>query len=267
MVERFIDDAGNAHKQTINPPRILSLVPSLTELLFDLGLGELIVGRTNFCIHPATGITNVPSVGGTKKINVDKVSALKPSHVLVNIDETPKELAEKLGSKGIEVIVTHPLVTIDNRKLFHLIGGIFGATERAAQLTKAFDETLAALIEKSQAWAKQNALYLIWQNPWMSISPDTYIADVLKQANWHVPEYPGEGRYPTVSLDTCTLDEVDLVFFSSEPFPFSQKHLYQFQKDFPEHAKKARLIDAEMVSWYGSRSINGLRYLAGFASR
>ena len=267
MVERFIDNAEKVHEQIITPPRILSLVPSLTELHFDLGLGEQIVGRTNFCIHPAPAIANIPSVGGTKKINFDKVTALSPSHVLVNIDETPKELAEKLGSIGIEVIVTHPLVAKDNCKLFHLMGGLFGAADRAAELIKNFDEALAALVEKSQAWAQQNALYLIWQNPWMSVSPDTYIADVLKQANWHILTYPSEERYPTISLDTCTLEEADLVFFSSEPFPFNQKHLHLFQKDFPEHADKARLIDAEMVSWYGSRSINGLRYLADFAAR
>ena len=267
MVKSLIDSAGKAHEKIITPPRVLSLVPSLTELHFDLGLGEQIVGRTNFCIHPATAIANIPSVGGTKKINFDKVTSLNPSHVLVNIDETPKELAEKLGSIGIEVIVTHPLVAKDNCKLFHLIGGLFGAADRATELTKNFDEALATLIEKSRAWAQQNALYLIWQNPWMTISPDTYIADVLKQANWQILKYPNGGRYPTISLDTCILEEVDLVLFSSEPFPFNQKHLHQFQQDFPKHAEKARLIDAEMVSWYGSRSIEGLHYLTNFAAR
>ena len=267
MVERFIDNGGAVHEKIITPPTVLSLVPSLTELHFDLGLGEQIVGRTNFCIHPATGVADIPSVGGTKKINFDKVTALNPSHVLVNIDETPKELAEKLASIGIEVIVTHPIVARDNCELFQLIGGLFGAVDRAAELTKKFSDAIAALTEKSQAWDRQNALYLIWQDPWMSISPNTYIADVLRQANWHTPRHPNKGRYPAICLDTHILQEVDLVLFSSEPFPFNQKHLKQFQKDFPAHADKARLIDAEMVSWYGSRSINGLRYLAKFAAR
>jgi len=267
MVEIFIDNAGTVHEKIITPPRVLSLVPSLTELHFDLGLGEQIVGRTNFCIHPATAVGDIPSVGGTKKINFDKVAALNPSHALVNIDETPRGLAEKLDSIGIEVIVTHPIVARDNCELFRLIGGLFGAADRAAELTKNFSEALAPLTEKSRAWDRQNALYLIWQDPWMSISTDTYIADVLKQANWHTPEHPNKGRYPTITLDTCTLEQVDVVLFSSEPFPFNQKHLQQFQKDFPAHADKARLIDAEMVSWYGSRSINGLRYLAKFAAR
>ncbi len=267
MADRYIDDAGQVHEQIMTHPRVLSLVPSLTELHFALGLGDQIVGRTNYCIHPAEAIADIPSVGGTKKINLKKATALNPTHALVNIDETPKLLADKLSSMSIKVIVTHPLVAKDNCKLFKLIGGIFGATERATKLSKDFDQALAALVEKSQAWNKQNVLYLIWQDPWMSISPDTYIANVLKQANWLIHTFPSDERYPTISLNSRILRDVDHVLFSSEPFPFSEKHVHYFQQNFPEHADKAKLIDAEMVSWYGSRSINGLRYLADFAVR
>ena len=101
----------------------------------------------------------------------------------------------------------------------------------------------------------------------MSVAAETYIADMLKQANWHILPHAGAKRYPSITLDTYVLKEVSVVLFSSEPFPFTEKHLHQFQRNFPEHADKARLIDAEMVSWYGSRSIEGLHYLTNFAAR
>ncbi len=267
MVEKYIDDAGQMHGKVDFLPRILSLVPSLTELQFALGLGNQVVGRTHYCVHPARAINKIPCVGGTKKINFRKAADLNPTHALVNIDETPKSLADKLNNMGIETIVTHPLLIKDNRKLFQLLGGIFGARNRAKQLTEDFDRALRKLQSLSHKWQPKRALYLIWTNPWMTVSPDTYIGDVLKQANWMLHAYTPEERYPTISLNDRVLRDVDLVLFSSEPFPFSVNHVREFQQNFPAHAEKAKLIDGEMVSWYGSRAITGLHYLANFADQ
>jgi len=262
MPDPLIDAAGRVHEPGQAGARILSLVPSLTELLFDLGLGGNLVGRTNFCVHPKERVGTVTSVGGTKQIDMDKVAELSPTHALVNIDENPKDMADALAAMGIAVVVTHPLHVTDNRDLFGLIGGLFGAEDAAKALARAFDTALAEL--QTGDWPKRRVLYLIWRKPWMSIAPDTYIADTLARAGLYAIEHAGSARYPEVELTDALLAGVDLVLFSTEPFPFKTKHLDAFGSEFPAHAHKAHLIDAEMVSWYGSRAVPGLAYLADF---
>ncbi len=259
----LVDAAGHQHSRVEHGARVLSLVPSLTELMFDLNLGRSLVGRTNFCVHPNPGVGAIPSVGGTKQIDMAKVAGLNPTHALVNIDETPKDMAKTLADMDIEIVVTHPVAVSDNLPLFRLIGGIFGAHEKAEHMVHDFGSALNDL--RARNWERYRVLYLIWRKPWMSISADTYIADVLAQANWHVIEHQTTARYPEINLTAPLLAEVDLVLFSTEPFPFKRKHLETFGTEFPGHADKAHLIDAEMVSWYGSRAIAGLRYLADFA--
>ena len=257
------DDAGQVHQPAGANARILSLVPSLTELLFDMDLKAQLVGRTSFCVHPNPSVDDIPSVGGTKRINMEKVAALAPTHALVNIDETPKQMADTLSAQGIAVIVTHPIEVADNRRLFELIGGLFDRTEAAKRLIMAFDAALTG-IEGSQP--ARRALYLIWQDPWMTISRDTYISKFLALAGWRTVAHNDVVRYPEVTIDDNLLDDVDDVLFSTEPYTFSEANLVAFAEAHPAHAAKARLIDAEMVSWYGSRAIAGLSYLKDFAA-
>ena len=138
----LMDDAGQSHQPALADARILSLVPSLTELLFDMDLTEQLVGRTSFCIHPKPSVNDIPSVGGTKRINMEKVAALAPTHALVNVDETPKQMADSLAALGIAVIVTHPIEAADNRRLFELIGSLFDRREAAERLIAAFGADL-----------------------------------------------------------------------------------------------------------------------------
>jgi len=257
------DDAGQAHQPAGADARILSLVPSLTELLFDMDLTEQLVGRTSFCIHPKPGVNDIPSVGGTKRINMEKVAALAPTHALVNIDETPKQMADNLSAQGIVVIVTHPIEVADNRRLFELIGSLFDRTKAAERLIAAFD---AALARMEVGQSKRRALYLIWQDPWMTISRDTYISKFLALAGWRTVAHNDLVRYPEVTIDDTLLDDLDDVLFSTEPYTFNEAALAAFADAHPAHAAKARLIDAEMVSWYGSRAIAGLSYLKDFAA-
>ncbi|HRW61139.1 MAG TPA: helical backbone metal receptor [Defluviicoccus sp.] len=260
------DASGVVHTPAGAAARIVSLVPSITELLFDLGLGDQIVGRTTFCVHPAPQVKAVRSVGGTKALNWDKLKAARATHVIVNIDETPKELADALSQAGYTVVVTHPVEVTDNIALFRLMGALFGRAAEAEALVDAFNRALAALSDAARAWPSRSVLYLIWREPWMTISRDTYIARMLALVNWlSVPAATGV-RYPVIDLDEALLAAADLVLFSSEPFPFGDRHLAAFGEAFPRHAAKARLIDAEMVSWYGSRVLKGLPYLAAFAT-
>lgn len=264
---RLIDAAGCTHRPAGDRARIVSLVPSITELLFDLGLGERVVGRTAFCVHPKGAVRRARSVGGTKQMNFEKLRALDPTHVIVNIDETPRRLADEIAALGCAVVVTHPIEVEDNLALFRLIGGLFGRHDEAEVLCERFQATLATLTVAAESLPDQPVLYLIWKDPWMTVSPETYISRMLARVHWHtVPQAALSARYPVIDLTEEILADCVRVLFSSEPFPFTHRHLQAFRQAFPAHAGKAALIDAEMVSWYGSRAIAGLHYLRQLAT-
>ncbi len=257
------DAAGVLHHPAPDA-RIVSLVPSLTELLFELGLGDQVVGRTAYCIHPAGRVRKVKSVGGTKTIRMEKLRQLQPTHVLVNVDETPQPLARQLEEEGWTVVVTHPIEVRDNLALYRLIGGMFDRPAEAELLCQRFEAAQAALQEVVVGRPTRPVLYLIWKNPWMTVARDTYISRMLAQAGLLSLPETTDRRYPTVELDEPLLSACEQVLFATEPFPFEERHLDQFRARRPAHASKARLINGEMVSWYGSRAIAGLEYLADF---
>ena len=259
----LIDAIEIQHSPVTAPARIVSLAPSITELLFALGLGEQVVGRTHYCIHPAAAVAALPSVGGTKKIRHSRLRALQPTHVILNIDENPKLLADQLAEYAPQVIVTHPLAPEDNVPLYRLLGGIFNRAFEAETLTAEFEQALMRL--RCEAWPKRQVLYLIWRKPWMGISRDTYIARTLALVGWETLPAESEARYPVLELDRALLDAADLILFSSEPYRFQAADLETFARDYDCPLEKLRLIDGEMTSWYGSRAIMGLAYLARVA--
>ncbi len=261
--ETLADALGVQHAPVSAPARIVSLVPSITELLFALKLGDQVVGRTHYCIHPAPLVTPLPSVGGTKKIRYARLQALRPTHVIVNIDENPRDLAERLMTDGLQVIVTHPLAPEDNVPLYRLFGGIFDRAAEAEALVARFERALAEL--RQVAWLRRRVLYLIWRKPWMGISRETYIARMLALVGWETLPVESEARYPELALDKALLDAADLILFSSEPYRFLPQDLETFARDYGCPPEKLRLIDGEMTSWYGSRAIQGLRYMAQIA--
>lgn len=254
---------GVPHAAAKTPVRIISLVPSITELLFTLQLTDQIVGRTHYCIHPEPAVAAIPSVGGTKKIKYARLRGLQPTHVILNIDENPRKLAEQLVADGFEVIVTHPLIPEDNLPLYRLLGGIFHREAEAERLAADFEQALAEL--RQHDWPQQRVLYLIWREPWMGINHETYIAQTLALVGWETLPVASETRYPVLELDRSFLDAADLVLFSSEPYRFQSADLGAFARDYDYPLEKLRLIDGEMTSWYGSRAIEGLRYLGQFA--
>jgi len=260
----FVDAVGVAHPIAAENASIISLVPSLTELLFDLGLGAQLIGRTTFCVHPQPMVKKVRSMGGTKKVNMDKVRAVAATHVLVNIDETPKDLADELAELGLIVIVTHPIDIIDNITLYRMIGGIFGRLTEAKAIENRLKVALDDLHSHAAAWPERRVLYLIWKEPWITVSRDTYISRMLALVGWCTIGDDPATRYPEIDL-AGVLDDSDLVLFSSEPFAFKAEHVATFCEAFPDHADKARLVDGEMLSWYGSRAISGLGYLSELA--
>jgi hypothetical protein len=253
------------------PARIVSLVPSITELLCDLGLSEHLVGRTGFCIHPWETVKPIPKVGGTKDLRFDRIRELEPTHVVVNVDENRKEDADALAEFIPNVVVTHPLGPRDNLALYRQMGETFGVETEAEGLCGQFE----AAYERALATrgAEQRVLYLIWKDPWMTISPDTYISQTLGVFNWQTqpssfgsPEGDQRTRVRYPEVDLADFSDVDRVLLSSEPFHFKQHHVEEVEALLPGTAKLA-LIDGEMTSWYGSRAIRGLDYLAEFTGK
>ncbi|MGB0752038.1 MAG: helical backbone metal receptor [Gammaproteobacteria bacterium] len=261
----LVDAIGVEHTPADANARIVSLVPSLTELLFDLGLCDNVVGRTTFCIRPAPKVDAVARVGGTKTVAFDRLAAARPTHVLVNIDENLRDDVPKLEALGAKVVVTHPKTAADNLPLYALIGELFNAKEAADSLSVQLQSALADAHRAARELPSRNVLYLIWRDPWMTISQNTYIGAMLKSVNWHHVRARSDARYPEIHFNDAAWREADLILLSSEPFPFKDKHVSELLEHVPCAAGKVRFIDGEMTSWYGSRAIEGLTYLTKFA--
>lgn len=256
-------------------PRIVSLVPSITELLVDLGLGAFLVGRTGFCIHPANQVQRIAKVGGTKDVNLDKIKKLAPTHVIVNVDENELAVVNKLREFVPQVIVTHPRAPLDNLALIDQLHTAFApyliALDAINTPASGLKDQIFQRLERLQqrTWPAQRVLYLIWRDPWMTVARDTYISRMLALIGWQTwPEQLGEetgaSRYPPLAGDEPWLTRVDRVLLSSEPYRFDARHLQEVQRWMPQ--AKVQLVDGELLSWYGSRAVKGLDYLLELAA-
>jgi len=271
------DAIGQQHAAASGDVRIASLVPSVTELLFALELGGQMVARTGFCIHPEPEVRAVAKVGGTKDVKLDRLRALAPTHVVVNIDENRRETVDEIRRFVPNVIVTHPCAPEDNLALYRLLGGIFGRQPQAQALCAALQAELDAV--RTRAWPARKVLYAIWQDPWMTVSRDTYISRMLALVNWQTwpedlpqacadghcsrPNTAGE-RYPSFRWSDALVRGLDEVLLSTEPYRFTEDHADALERQL---GKPVQLVDGEMLSWYGSRAIEGVRYLAALAGR
>ncbi len=258
--EALTDAVGTKHTPATETSRIVCLVPSITELLFEMGLGDHVVGRSHYCIHPAKELEEVVSLGGTKKINMSRLKKLAPTHIIVNVDENTKEMVDLIAPEVPHLIVTHPIEPEDNLHLFQLLGTIFNCQEKASELCTQLTAALDFARTEGKARVSQRVLYLIWKEPWMTVSADTYISRMLATIGWHTVAHDPDTRYPEVTLTDAFLENLDLVLFSSEPFTFNQSDADTFNAAHPQ-GPQALFVDGEMTSWYGSRAIQGLRYL------
>jgi ABC-type Fe3+-hydroxamate transport system substrate-binding protein len=258
------DWADVEHPSCVGTPRIACLVPSITELLFSLGLGAHVVARTGFCIHPREGVAHVAKVGGTKDVNVKKLLGLAPTHVIVNIDENRVALLDQLAAAGPpqapRVIVTHPVAPVDNIRLYGLLGSIFNCQHAADTLIHAFQDALTAAQLATRDLPREPVLYIIWKEPWMTVSADTYIARTLATLGWDcIAPDSSTVRYPTLAETDGVWHTVHRVFLSSEPYAFTADDAKAVQTLAPQAA--VGVMDGEATSWYGSRAIAGLRTL------
>ncbi len=259
------DATGTRHTPAQGPARIVSLVPSITELLFALDLGARVVGRTAYCTHPAVELAGVPQVGGPKDVRLDRLRALAPSHVIVNIDENRREDVEAIRTFVPHLVVTHPLAPTDNLALYRLLGALFHRRAQAERLCAAFETELRKTLALAEELPYRHVLYLIWRRPWMTVSRETYISRTLALVRWLTLPEESEARYPEVDLKDDAIREADLVLLSSEPFPFKARHLDELRAIADCSRKRLALMDGTMTGWYGSRAIEGLGYLRDLA--
>ena len=258
------DAIGQHHRRWTSDARIVSLVPSITELICALGLSAQLVGRTGFCIHPRETVRRIPKVGGTKDVKLARIRALEPTHVIVNIDENPKAVADALAAWVPHLVVIHPCVPEDNRALYRLLGSIFDRDAAAQRLVADFDAALAAARAVARRLTPENVLYLIWRAPWMTVAPQTYVSATLAAVGWHTQPAAAALRYPEFGWDAPWLKGVERVLLSSEPYRFRAPHVDEVQA---LGGRPAQLIDGEWASWYGSRAIHGLRALTDLRLR
>ena len=198
-------------------------------------------------------------MGGTKSVNLKKVRELAPTHVIVNVDENRKETADALAGFVPNLIVTHPLAPQDNLSLYRQLGKAFAREREAESLCKRFQAALARV--EIKVFEKRKILYLIWKDPWMTVSRDTYVSRTLALVGLETLPAAAEARYP--KLKDLDVAGVDTILLSTEPYRFNASHAKEIRS---MTGKRTLLIDGEMTSWYGPRAIKGLEYLGCFAS-
>ncbi len=249
------DARGQTARLDAPPRRIVSLVPSQTELLADLGLDAEVVGLTRFCVHPAGWKAAKPIVGGTKNVRPERVAALKPDLVLANLEENVREQVEALDAVA-PVFVTDVATVSDATGMIRTVGALVGRTGRAGALADEIERGFDGLA----APAPVRAAYLVWRDPWMTVGGDTFIHDVMGRAGL-ANVFGEQTRYPALTLADLAAAAPEVVLLSSEPFPFGERHVAEVEAAVPGAA--GRLVDGELFSWYGSRMRLMPPYLAG----
>lgn len=243
--------------------KIISLVPSLTELLIDLGLEKNVVGITKFCIHPKGLRKSKTIVGGTKNIQLEKIKNLQPNIILCNKEENTKEIVaqcQKIAQTHVSDIVTLQ----DALELIELYGKLFSCKEKATEIVlqiKSEKENFKSFI-KEQSTLK--VAYFIWKSPWMVAANNTFINHLL-QLNKFENVYQQINRYPEIDVDKLANTKPDLVLLSSEPYPFKEKHVSLLKEKLPN--TKIILVDGEFFSWYGSRLLYAFQYFTNLRKR
>ena len=233
--------------------KIVSLVPSLTELLFDLGVEDQIIGRTRFCIHPKNKVNDIEIIGGTKNPKLDKIIELQPDLIVANKEENRKadiEILEKYSKVHLTEIssIQDALLEISS------LGELLKLNDKANTLISDIDR----LISEKPDQSKLSVCYFIWKEPWMTVGQDTYIHDVLKEYDL-INIFQEKNRYPKTTLEAVKQKDPDLILLSSEPYPFKEKHLKEIKKRIP--TANVELVNGEWFSWYGSRMTKAFRKL------
>lgn len=240
--------------------KIISLCPSLTELVFDLGLGDALVGRTKFCVHPEGRVDAVEKVGGTKNPKIERIVELAPDLVLMNEEENRKEDASALAAAGLRVHSSMPRTAAETAAMVRSVGVALTCSREA--------ERIASDIERRADRVRRDAVNhppvryacLIWRDPIMTINDDTFIAGLLSLAGGQNVFANLPDRYPSISPTDLHAADPLLILLPNEPFPFQDKHVEELAALTRLPRDRFRLADGELLSWHGSRTPRGIDY-------
>ncbi|MGG8497520.1 ABC transporter substrate-binding protein [Tenacibaculum sp. TC6] len=260
----LIDQINREITLSKTPKRIISLVPSQTELLVDLGLEEFLVGITKFCVHPVHIKKTITIVGGTKNIKADRIKELKPDIILCNKEENTKEIVEaceKIAPTHVSDIFT----LSDAKELIQQYGELFSCRTEANRIIQKLNFKLNEFQEFVKDKPTKKVAYFIWRNPWMVAGNNNFINHLLLLNNFE-NIYSNKNRYPEIELKKIRIEgDPDLVLLSSEPYPFKEEHAFEIGR-FTHHAKTI-FVDGEMFSWYGSRLLKAFDYFKQLHNR
>lgn len=248
----FIDQLGRTIHLVANPKKIISAVPSQTELLFDLGLDERVVGITKFCIYPKDWFRNKTRVGGTKNLHLEKIKSLQPDLIIANKEENTREQIDALSQQ-------FPVWVSDINNLDQALEMIRQIGLMTESLVKAngIIQDIKVGFERLQQAAVSTCAYLIWKDPMITVGGDTFINSMLSCAGY-TNVYSRQLRYPETSLAEVKGLSPEFLFLSSEPYPFKEKHQTELQQALPN--TKVLIVDGEFFSWYGSRLLHAAQY-------
>ncbi len=249
---------GITHTFLKTPERIISLVPSQTELLFDLGLEASIVGITKFCVHPFHFKSTKSIVGGTKNVKYDKIKNLQPDIIIVNKEENTKEIVEELRTI-CPVWVTNIITLEDNLHMISDFGQIFNKRTEAQKWIDKINFSYRDFQSFIKEKTTKKVAYFIWANPYMVAGKNTFINEMLQLNKFENIYQNQEDRYPEITIQKMRIQgDPEIVFLSSEPFPFKDEHAFEIGR-FTHHAQTV-FVDGEMFSWYGSRILKAFDY-------
>jgi ABC-type Fe3+-hydroxamate transport system substrate-binding protein len=256
MLRYFTDMMGRKVELQYPPKRIVSVVPSQTELLCDLGLENEVVGITKFCVHPERWFRSKTRIGGTKQLHIDKIRELQPDLIIANKEENTQEQIEELA-REFPVWVSD-IQTIDQGVvMIEMVGELVGKADVARKIISEIETGFSQL---QKANKNKRVAYFIWYKPWMSTGGDTFISDMIERIGWE-NVFADKARYPEINLEELKGANPEVVLLSSEPFPFKEKHIAEITAVLPN--ADVRLVDGEMFSWYGSRMRYAAEYMKG----
>lgn len=253
------DARGESVTLETPPQRIVSLVPSQTELLAYLGLEDEVVGLTRFCVRPEGWKEKKEIVGGTKNVNVERVRALQPDFVLANHEENTRPVVETLAEE-VPTYVTSVAMLLEALAMIRTVGRLVGRPGPAERLSDEIARRFAAL----PSFEPLQTAYLIWCEPYMTVGRDTFIHDMMERAGF-VNVFGKETRYPIVTPKEIAATDPDVVLLPDEPFPFDEEYAEELRAKLP--GPRLELVDGQPFSWYGSRLLDAPAYLRDLRAR
>jgi ABC-type Fe3+-hydroxamate transport system substrate-binding protein len=261
------DDVGQSLVFEKAPERIVSLTPTITETLIEMGAGNRVVGITNYCTHPARAVDNIPRVGGTKSIVLERVDALRPDIVIANKEENRRRHIDALREK-YPVFVTHPRTVAHALKMVNDLGVLTRTSAKAAEIAETCRQILTSIDTEARSKTLATAC-LIWRDPWMAVGPGGYVDDLLETFGFRNIFRPDDGRYPETNLETIARRRTEVVLLPNERYAFGEPDRREVGAFLAEKGRAVRVlvVEGSYLTWFGYRTMLGLKFLGQFKMR